>query len=192
MEEGHVNVNTRWVLPKRGVIKCNVHSFFTEKPLENGNRSGIGVVFRNSKGMILWMVAGSLCIEDRLNNEYHAFFEGLKETYYKDYTNIVLESDHMDAYWNWYNSSVLGGPPEHEFVLQQLNQRKADKNFKTKIRLVDPEDNMLAAYLARFGAENWKQMVVIRDMPERVRELWMLDMGLGRLRSVFKWFLRKI
>lgn len=63
--------------------------------------------------MILWIVAGSLCIEDELSNEYHALLEGLKEAYYKDYTNIVLETDHQDAYWNWYNSSILDGPPEH-------------------------------------------------------------------------------
>lgn len=53
MEEGNVNVNVRWVMPPEGVIKCNVHSFFTEEPLENGNQSSIGVVFRNCEGMII-------------------------------------------------------------------------------------------------------------------------------------------
>lgn len=125
------------------------------------------------------MVAGSLGIEDRLSNEYYALLEGLKEAYYKDYTNIVLETDHVEAYWNWYNSYVLGSPPEHEFVVQQLNQRKSDKNFKTEIRLADPEDNLLAVYLANHGAANWNRMVVIREMFGRVRELWMRDMGLG-------------
>lgn len=80
-------------MPPEGVIKCNVHSFFTEEPLENGNQSGIGVVFRNSEGMIIWVVAGSLCHEDRLKNEYNALFEGVKEAYYKDYKNIILKTD---------------------------------------------------------------------------------------------------
>lgn len=48
-----MNVNVRWVMPPEGVIKCNVHSFFTEEPLENGNQSSIGVVFRNCEGMII-------------------------------------------------------------------------------------------------------------------------------------------
>lgn len=100
MEDDNVNVNARWVMPNKGVIKCNVHAFFSEEPLENGNHSGIGVIFRNSKGMILWMLAGSLGFKDRLENEYNALLEGLKEAYYKDYTNIVLETDHQDAYWN--------------------------------------------------------------------------------------------
>lgn len=98
MKEGNFNVNTRWIMPNKGVIKYNVHGFFSEEPMENGNHSGIGVIFRNSKGMILRMVAGSLSIEDRLNNEYHALVEGMKEAHYKDYTNIVLETDHQDAY----------------------------------------------------------------------------------------------
>lgn len=166
-------------MPPEGVIKCNVHSFFTEEPLENGNQSGIGVVFRNSEGMIIWVVAGSQGHVDRLMNEYSAFFEGFKEAYYKDYKNIILEIDHVDVYWNWYNSSVLGGPPEYANIMQQLNQRKAGKKIKTHVRLVDKEDNALAAYLARHGAESWKQMVAIREMFGRVLELWMLDMGLG-------------
>lgn len=53
----------------------------------------------------------------------------------------------MDSYWKWYNSSVVGGQTQYEFILQQLNQTRADKNFVTEVRLVDQED-MLAAYLA--------------------------------------------
>lgn len=63
--------------------------------------------------------------------------------------------------------------------MQHLNQRKADKNFKIHVRLVDEEDNTLATYLARHEAENYKQMVAIREIFGRVRELWMQDMGLG-------------
>lgn len=132
------------------------------------------------------MVAGSLGYEDRLMNEYGALLEGMKEAYYKDYKNIILETSHGDAYWNWYNSSVLGGLPIYVEILHQLNQRKADKNFKNHVRLVDEEDNMLAAYLARHGAERWNRMVVIREMFGRTRELWMLDMGLGTDEEIFQ------
>lgn len=135
-------------MPPEGVIKCNVYSFFTNEPVENENQSSIGVVFRNIEGMIILVVAGSLCHEDRLMNEYNTLFEGLKEAYYKDYKNIILETDHVETYWNLYNFSVLGGPPEYANITQQLNQRKADKNFKTHVKLVDEEDNALAAYLA--------------------------------------------
>lgn len=104
-----MNVNVRWVMPHEGIIKCNVHSFFTDELVENANQTRIGVVFRNSEGTIIWVVAGSLGHEDMMMNEYNALLEGLKEAYYKDYTNIFIETDHVDAYWNWYNSSSLGG-----------------------------------------------------------------------------------
>lgn len=80
--------------------------------------------------------------------------EGLKEAFYKDFTKIILETDEMDPYWEWYNSTIVGGQPQYEFILQQLNQRRADKNFVDEVRLVDREDNLLAAHLAEFGANN--------------------------------------
>lgn len=55
------------------------------------------MVFRNSEGMIIWIVAGSLCHEDMLMNVYSALFQGLKEAYYKDYKNIILETDHVET-----------------------------------------------------------------------------------------------
>lgn len=45
-----------------------------------------------------------------------------------------------------------------------------------EVRLVDPEDNMLAAYLAEYGANNWKKMVIIEEPFGRVEELWHYDM----------------
>lgn len=119
-------------------------------------------------------------------NEYSALFECLKEAYYTDYKNMILETDHVEDYWNWYNFSVFGGPPEYASVMQQLNQQKADKNFKIHVRLVDEDDDALTAYLARYGAKNWKQMLAIREMFGRVRELWMLDMGLRSDEDMFQ------
>lgn len=80
--------------------------------------------------------------------------EGMKEAFYKDFSNIILETDEVDPYWEWFNSSIAGGRPQYEFILQQLNQRRADKNFIAEVRLVDHADNMLATYLAEYGANN--------------------------------------
>ncbi|KAK1401582.1 hypothetical protein POM88_001187 [Heracleum sosnowskyi] len=102
------------------------------------------------------MICGSLGFEDRRENEHNAFMEGLKEAYYRDYTNIVLETDHVDAYW-----------------------RGEDKNFHSEAYLTDFEDNVLAVYLAEYGAQNFKDMVVMKEPFGRVQELWNLDMGLG-------------
>lgn len=42
-----------WRMPAHGAVKVNVHRFFTDDPLENSNRSGIGVVIRNHRGKLL-------------------------------------------------------------------------------------------------------------------------------------------
>lgn len=98
MEEGNVNVNARWIMPPKGKIKYNVRSFFSPEPLPNGNHTGIGIVFRNSLGIIVHMTAGFLGFDDQRENEFNAFLEGMKEAFYKDYTNIILETDEVDPY----------------------------------------------------------------------------------------------
>ncbi|KAK1361511.1 hypothetical protein POM88_045985 [Heracleum sosnowskyi] len=186
MEEDNVNVNARWKMPPEGVIKINVHSFFSDQQLPNGNQSGIGVVCRNSRGDILRILGGSLCIENRRNNEYNAFMEGLKVAFVRGYSNIILEIDHLDAYWDWIHSAIIGAPTQHARIVQQLNQRKADKNFHSVTRLVAPDDNVLAAYVAQHGAENWKHMVHIRRPFGRIMEIWNSDMGLGEIGPQFE------
>ncbi|KAK1364861.1 hypothetical protein POM88_040422 [Heracleum sosnowskyi] len=69
-----------------------------------------GVVCRNSRGDILRILGGSLGIVNMRNNEYHTFMEGLKVAFDRGYTDIILESDHLDAYWDWTHSSVFGAP----------------------------------------------------------------------------------
>lgn len=61
--------------------------------------------------------------------------------------------------------------------MQQLNQRRADKNFLAEVRLIDPEDNLLDAYLVDYVANHWKEMVIIKEPFGRVKELWHYDMG---------------
>ncbi|KAK1399086.1 hypothetical protein POM88_008949 [Heracleum sosnowskyi] len=186
MEAGNVNVNPRWRMPPKGVIKINVHAFFTDQPLENGNHSGIGVVCRNSKGDIVSMLSGSLGFDNRRENEYNAFMEGLKQAYYRDYTDIVLETDHVEAYWIWRHSSLEGAPEPQAPIVQQLNQRRQDENYRSKVFLTDFEDNALAVYLAEYGAQNFKEMVVMENPFGRVQELWSLDMGLGPIGPRFQ------
>ncbi|KAK1373382.1 hypothetical protein POM88_029575 [Heracleum sosnowskyi] len=41
-----------WRMPKSGYVKMNVHGHFQDILFPNGNRSGIGVVIRDSRGMI--------------------------------------------------------------------------------------------------------------------------------------------
>lgn len=172
-------------MPRKGMVKINVHGCFFAEALPNGNVSGIGVVISNSKGRILRMLSGSLGIRNRRVNEYHAMLEGCKRAFIENRENFYLESDHLDSFWEWRNSSLEGVHPDHAFVVQQLNQRRDDRNFLMEVTLCDPNANELARYLAHHGAENYKVMVVIAQPFGRVFELWSLDMGLGPVEQGF-------
>ena len=180
-----VDALPRWIMPRRGKVKINVHGRFFVNALPNGNVTGIGVVVRNSRGKILRMLSGSLGIQNRRVNEFHAMLEGCKCAFAEDWEHFILESDHFESFWEWRNSHLEGVHPEHQFVVQQLNQRKADANFDMEISLCDLEANALAEYLADYGAHHFKVMVVMAQPFGRVFELWSLDMGLGLVDQQF-------
>lgn len=62
------------------------------------------------------MVARSLCIEERRYNELYAFLEGLKRAYLEDYPRVILETGHVDAYWELIDSTIEGGIQEHAYT----------------------------------------------------------------------------
>ena len=163
-----VDASSRWRMPRRGMVKINVHGCFFAEALPNGNVSGIGVVIRNSRGKILRMLSSSLGIRNRRVNEYHDMLEGCKRAYVEDWEHYILESDHFDSFWECRNSGLEGVDPEHAFVVQQLNQRKDDINIEMEVTLCDHNANELAAYLANHRAHNYKVMVVIAQPFGRV------------------------
>lgn len=53
------------------------------------------------------------------------------------------------------NGGILleGVHPDHSYIVQQLNQRRADPNFQVEVNLCDRNVNELVAYLADHGEE---------------------------------------
>ena len=178
-EVENVDVNPRWTMPRPGFVKINIHGCFFVNALPNGNVTEIGIVIRNSRGRIIRMLSGSLgCTNPRIN-EFHAMLEGCKRAYAEKMEHFVLESDHVDSFWEWRNSSLEGAHPDHADIVQQLNQRNADRNFHMEVRLCETNANALAIYVAHHGAEHYKNMVIIAQPFGRVFELWNRDMGFG-------------
>lgn len=81
--------------------------------------------------------------------------------------------------WRWFLD------PNHSRVIQQLEQRKKDRNLKLVIRVCEASQNRLAQFLSVDGANNRNRLVVFRRSFGRVRELWRLDLGLGSVAEVF-------
>ncbi|KAL1826350.1 hypothetical protein ACET3Z_004762 [Daucus carota] len=162
-EVENVGVNSRWRMPRRGMVKINVHGCFFVDPLPNGIISGIGVVVRNSRGRNVRMLSGSLGIANRRINEFRVMLEGCKSVFTEHRQHSVLESDHLDSFWDWRNSTLEGVHPDYAFFVQQLNQRQADCNFHMEVTLCDPLANALAMYLADHGAHHYKLVPHIYD-----------------------------
>ncbi|KAK1393323.1 hypothetical protein POM88_012379 [Heracleum sosnowskyi] len=112
-------------------------------------------------------------------------FEGLKRAYWDGFDVLELETYNLAAEWEWTNSMMNGIPHEHAYVIQQLNQRKADDNLSLEVKGVDTDSNVMAHYLARVGAERWKKMVIIENIFGIIEEIWSSDMGLGPIEDQF-------
>lgn len=181
-----VDAGVRWTLPTIDYIKINVHGIFFDEPLPNGNRFGIGIVFRDDRGTIVRMYAGSLDIQERRLNEFYAMHYALRKAFFDDFNLLELESDHPGAHWEWRHSRFDGAVPEYEYIIRQLNTRKEDKNSIIDVSTVGEECNRLAIYLAHHGVSNWDRMVSIEVPFGRVKELWYNDMGLGPVGPQFE------
>lgn len=94
---------------------------------------------------------------------------------------LCLESDHLDAFWEWHNSTLEGAHLDHAELVQELNQRRADKNFHMEVRLCEQNANALATYLADYGERNFKIMVIMAQPFGRYLNYggWSQDIGLG-------------
>lgn len=95
----NVDAGVQWTMPPQGVVKINAHGFFSEQPLANGNRTGIGFVFRDHAGRIVRMVGGSLGIQEARINEFYSMLMALRRAYWENYNNLILETDNAGAFW---------------------------------------------------------------------------------------------
>lgn len=58
-----------WTFPPTNFVKVNVHVVTLGERLPNGNDSGLGVVIRDHKGVILKMYSGSIRNPTKMGNE---------------------------------------------------------------------------------------------------------------------------
>lgn len=132
------------------------------------------------------MVGGSLGIQEARINEFYAMLMALRRAYWENYNDLILETDNAAAFWEWTFVNMEGVVPEHRYVVNQLEQRKADKNLRLEVRAVSQESNQLARFLAQHGAQHLNGLVIFEAPFGRIHELWFNDMGLGPLGEQFQ------
>lgn len=174
-----------WSFPPTNYINVNTHVVSFRNRLPNGNDSGLGVVLRDHRGAILKMYSGAIRDMTKIGNELWSFVIGLKGAFFEDENLIILEIDNATGVkewedWKWFLD------PNHAGLIQQLEQRKRDPNLVLQVRVVSQSENRLARWLAYDGAHNRTRVVLYFRLFGRVKELWMLDMGLGPIHGDYQ------
>ena len=131
------------------------------------------------------MYSGTIRNQTRRANELWALLVGLTGVFLENEECVELESDNWEAIKEW-DEYKWFHDPNHANVIQQLNQRKEDPNLTLVVRPIDSSQNALARYLAEVGSWQCLRLVVIRRLFGEVKELWMLDMGLGTSKGEFR------
>lgn len=174
-----------WSFPPNNFVKVNVHAITLRDRLQNGNNSGIGVVIRDHRGAIIKMYSGSIQNRTKIGNKLWSFVIGLRGAFFEDENLVILETDNAEGVkewedWRWFLD------PRHAGLIQQLEQRKRDPNLTLEVRVVGESENRLARWLAFDGAMHRTRVVLFRRLFGRVKELWMLDLGLGPINGNFQ------
>ncbi|KAK1377086.1 hypothetical protein POM88_033279 [Heracleum sosnowskyi] len=157
-----VDAGVLWTMPDQGFIKINVHGFFSDEPLVNGNRTGIGYVFRDDRGRIIGMVGGSLGLQDERINEFYARIMALRRAFLENDNNLILEKDTLEAYWEWKLAGMNGVVPEHRYLAEQ------GAHMWTQLMVIEN----------RFGRiqELWNNDMGLGPVGEQFREVWEGDL----------------
>lgn len=135
-------------------------------------------------GTIVKMYSGTIRNRTRRGNEFWSLIVGLRGAFLEGEDMVILETDNADGVkewedWRWYLD------PNNKGLIQQLEQRKRGPNLEHRVNVISASENRLARYLAYDGAEKRTCLVVYRRMFGRVRQLWMLDMGIGPIEGDF-------
>lgn len=110
---------------------------------------------------------------------------GLSVAFLEGDNLVILETNNPDTIKEWEDWKQYLNP-NNKGLIQQFEQRKNDLNLVLKVNVVSASENLLARYLAHNLAANRIRLVLFRRMFGRMRQIWMLDMGLGLYEGDFR------
>lgn len=105
----------------------------------------------------------------------------LRDSFFEKDNIVELETDNPYALREWENQRWFLDP-NHLRVIQQLELEKKT-NLTLQVSVVEESQNRLARYLVEDGAQTLGHL---RRLFGRVKEIWMLDMGLGACHGDFE------
>lgn len=84
--------------PSAGTLKIDVHATYSATPMENGNVSGIGAIYRNHNGVLKHTTVGIIPHPTPLWNQLRAVYVALKRAKIDGYHDVILEMDNINAF----------------------------------------------------------------------------------------------
>lgn len=164
-----------WCLPPAGRLKLN-----TDGSRRVGGDGGFGGLIRDERGTWVCGYYGKLHSGTSLEAELWAVYKGLTIILQKGMNQVMIETN-------------------AEQVVQLLQEEPGDRcPFKNlvedaqillrgcdcSVQHVWKEGNLCADFLAKMGANQPEEILVMNDPPAELRELLVADMiGLGRMRT---------
>lgn len=143
------------------------------------------MVLKDHRGAILKMYSGSIQDRTKIENKLWSFVIGPRGAFFEYKNLVILKTDNEEGVKEWENWKWFLDP-NHAGLIRQLEQRKKDPSLVLQVRVVSEADNGLARWLAYDGAVNKTRIVLYRRLFGRVKELWMLEMGLDPIHDNFQ------
>lgn len=158
---------TKWFPPLSGTIKLNTDGCW----YESNGKAGFGGIFRNAAGDWVLGYYGKMRARSSLETEVWSIYRGLTIILEKGLSNIQIESDSQTSVL-LINEGANTNHPQSNIVNDGhyiLNRTGCtiSHNYRGA--------NECADFLARFGAEQTEELVVIDQPPIEIREFMNRD-----------------
>ncbi|KAG5529761.1 hypothetical protein RHGRI_030220 [Rhododendron griersonianum] len=158
---------TKWVPPIAGNIKLNVDGCWY-----NAERNaGIGGIFRDCNGTWTLGFYGKMIAESSTEAEIWSIYRGLTIILEKGLANVDIESDSLVAV-NIINAGTPGNHPQSTII---NDAKMLLQQTESKLTHIYRDANQCADHLARMGAEQNDNLIVIDQAPISIREFLIRD-----------------
>ncbi|CAL5436955.1 unnamed protein product [Camellia sinensis] len=165
----------KWSFPPTGTLKLN-----TDGSKWSRGPNGFGGLIQYERGAWICGYYGRMESCTSLETELWAVYKGLTIVLQKGFTNVIVETDAQEVV-----KLLVEGPAEkHPYRGLVEDARIIFNGCQCTAQHVYREGNLCADALAKLGAEQPEDILVVHEPPAEIRELLVADLlELGRERA---------
>lgn len=110
-----------WLTPDKGFVKLNVYCIQVKEPLILGNINEVGVIIRDTRGLIIWAALGLLHDMDVMQATLWAAQSSIIEAWKRDCHAVHLEIVNREVFDALRFQDFAFPPPNLEDAMLQFN-----------------------------------------------------------------------